>query len=78
MRDLTVHRLSRKAIKHTENERCAADKLNSIHIKVSEALQDGSISEEEFDRILAEEAQYRHTKEELRSKVTQTDESERK
>lgn len=65
-------------MKHAEIARCAADKLNSVHKKVSEALRDGNISEDEFDRILAEETQYRPTKEELHSRATQTAEAERK
>lgn len=73
-----IRKCTKKAMKHAEIMRCANDKLQSIHKYVSEALRDGTISAEEYNRIVDEVSQYQHTKDNIRAKAIVSDEGAKK
>ena len=62
-------KLTKKARKHNEIRVLAASKLNTISSYISQSLQDGSISQEEFEMILKESEKFHTMKEEIRSKM---------
>ena len=60
---------SSKAKKHYQIMMLAQSKLNTISDHISKALQDNSISDEEFHLIVSELDKYNKMKEDIRSKV---------
>ena len=52
-------------------------KLNSIEIKISEALINSEISHEDFTTIIYEEENYRELKESIRMMKTQRSDTEK-
>ena len=60
--------LRAKAKKHNEIRVLAESKLNTISDHISKAMQDDSISTEEFSLILSEEKKYDQEKERIRQK----------
>ena len=63
-------KLVKKAKKHNEIRVLAASKLNTISTYISQSLQDGIISQEEFELILKESEKFSMMKEEIRNKMT--------
>jgi hypothetical protein len=61
-------RCSVEAAKHEAIHVLAASKLNTIHSHVSKALEDGSISDDEYKLVLEEVDKYRAMKDEIRHK----------
>ena len=61
--------LLKKAEKHQQIKLIAAAKLSSVNELVSRALQDGHISNEEFQIILQEMESYRDHKSQLRNRT---------
>jgi hypothetical protein len=59
-------RCSAKAAKHEAVRMLAASKLNTVHSHISKALEDCSISDEEYKLILEEVEKYRAMKDEIR------------
>jgi len=57
-----------KAAKHEAVRVLAASKLNSVHSRISKALEDCIISDDEYKLVLEEVVKYRTIKEELRHK----------
>ena len=66
--------LRAKAKKHNEIRVLAESKLNTISDHISKAMQDDSISAEEFSLILSEEKKYDQEKERIRQKTRAEDE----
>jgi hypothetical protein len=62
-------KLLKKAEKHDEIRMLAMAKLNSIANKVSTALQDGSVSDEEFKLIIGEMDKYQQMKADVRKPI---------
>ena len=60
----------KKVEKHQEIKSIAESKLSSINGLVSTALQDGHISNEEYQIILQEEDNYRQHKSHIRNRIT--------
>ena len=60
---------SSKAKKHYQIMMLAQAKLNTISDHISKALQDNSISDDEFHLIVSELDKYNKMKEDIRSKV---------
>ena len=62
--------LLKKVEKHQQIKLIAAAKLSSVNGLVSRALQDGYISNEEFQIILQEMESYREHKSQIRHRIT--------
>ena len=62
-----------KKKKHNKIVMLARSKLNSIKIKISEALMNNQISHEDFIAIISEEKNYRELKESIRMMKVQED-----
>ena len=62
--------LLKKVEKHQEIKLIAASKLSSVNGLVSKALQDGNISNEEYQIILQEMESYRDHKSQIRNRIT--------
>ena len=62
--------LLKKVEKHQEIKLIAASKLSSINGLVSKALQDGNISNEEYQIILQKMESYRNHKSQIRNRIT--------
>ena len=62
--------LLKKVEKHQQIKRIAAAKLSSVNGLVSRALQDGQISNDEFQIILQEMETYRDHKSQIRHRIT--------
>ena len=62
--------LLKKVEKHQEIKLIAASKLSSVNGLVSKALQDGNISNEEYQIILQEMESYRNHKSQIRNRIT--------
>ena len=60
----------KKVEKHQQIKLIAAAKLSSVNGRVSRALQDGHISNEEFQIILQEMESYREHKSQIRHRIT--------
>ena len=67
-----------KKKKHNKTVMLARSKLNSIEIKISEALMNNKISHEYFMTILNEEKKYRKSKESVRMMNSQRSDAEAK
>ena len=75
----------KKLLKTTQNKKeknnkivlLARSKLNSIEIKISEALIDNEISQEDFTTIINEEKNYREQKESIRIMKSQRSDTEK-
>lgn len=65
-------RCSTKAKKHNELRMLAESKLNTVHSHISKALEDCSISDDEYRLILDEVEKYRAMKDEIRKKSIKT------
>ena len=66
--NVIARRLSVKAKKHESIRILALAKLNTVHSHISKALEDCSISDEEYTLILGEVDKYHVMKEEIRHK----------
>ena len=66
-----------KKIKHNQIVMLARSKLNSIEIKISEALINNEISHEDFTTILNEEKKYQELKESIRMMNSQRSDVEK-
>ena len=64
-------RLQAKARKHGQTRVLAQSKLNTIAVRISTALTDDKISDEEFRMIWAEVDKYNQTKAEIRGRQKQ-------
>ena len=64
-------RLEAKARKHDQIRVLAVSKLNTIADRISPALADDKISDEEFRQILSEADKYNHMKAEIRGRRKQ-------
>ena len=62
--------LLKKVEKHQEIKLIAVSKLSSVNGLVSKALQDGNISNEEYQIILQEMESYRNHKSQIRNRIT--------
>ena len=62
--------LLKKVEKHQEIKLIAASKLSNVNGLVSKALQDGNISNEEYQIILQEMESYRNHKSQIRNRIT--------
>ena len=62
--------LLKKVEKHQEIKLIAASKLSSVNGLVPKALQDGNISNEEYQIILQEMESYRNHKSQIRNRIT--------
>ena len=65
---LVSRRCSTKAAKHDAVRVLAVSKLNTVHSHISKALEDCSISDNEYKLILEESEKYRCIKEDIRRK----------
>ena len=66
-----------KKKKHNKIVLLARSKLNSIEIKISEALINNEISQEDFTTIINEEKNYREQKESIRIMKNQRSDTEK-
>ena len=76
MKKLLRTTISRKK-KHNKIVMIARSELNSIESKISEALVNSKISDEEFMKIINEEKKYRELKESIRMMNSQRSDSEK-
>ena len=61
-------KVSRKVTKHEKTVSVCESKINSLKDRISKALADDMISDEEFEKILAEMAKYHEMKKDIRHK----------
>ena len=61
-------KVSRKVTKHEKTVSVCESKINSLKDRISKALADDRISDEEFENILAEMAKYHEMKKDIRHK----------
>ena len=61
-------KVSRKVTKHEKTVSVCKSKINSLKDKISKALADDRISDEEFENILAEMGKYHEMKKDIRHK----------
>ena len=59
-------KVSRKVTKHEKTVSVCESKINSLKDRISKALADDSISDEEFENILAEMSKYNEMKKDIR------------
>ena len=74
-------KVSRKVTKHEKTVSVCESKINSLKDRISKALVDDRISDEEFENILAEMSKYNEMKKDIRvgfkkNKVKKTAEGE--
>ena len=74
--------VSRKVTKHEKTVSVCESKINSLKDRISKALADDRISNEEFENILAEMSKYHELKKDIRvgfkkNKVKKTAENDR-
>ena len=62
-------RVSRKVTKHEKTVSVCQSKINSLKDRISKALADDRISDEEFENILAEMEKYHELKKDIRAQV---------
>ena len=65
-------RLLKKARKHDKIKQLADSKFNSVSVLISQALDDGCISQEQFRSIVAELNRYDELKRQIREKAKKT------
>lgn len=75
---IITHRLNLKAKKHNDILILIKSKLNTISNHISKALEDGNISDIEFNLVTEEVRKYCVIKEQIRSKATKTGEMDEK
>ena len=73
--------VSRKVTKHEKTVSVCESKINSLKDRISKALADDRISDEEFENILAEMSKYHELKKDIRvgfkkNKVKKTEEND--
>ena len=61
-------KVSRKVTKHEKTVSVCESKINSLKDRISKALADDMLSDEEFENILAEMAKYHEMKKDIRHK----------
>ena len=61
-------KVSRKVTKHEKTVSVCESKINSLKDRISKALADDNISDEEFNNILAEMGKYHEMKKDIRHK----------
>ena len=59
-------KVSRKVTKHEKTVSVCESKINSLKDRISKALADDRISDEEFENILAEMSKYNEMKKDIR------------
>ena len=59
-------KVSRKVTKHEKTVSVCESKVNSLKDRISKALADDRISDEEFENILAEMSKYNEMKKDIR------------
>ena len=59
-------KVSRKVTKHEKTVTVCKSKINSLKDRISKALADDRISDEEFENILAEMSKYHEMKKDIR------------
>ena len=64
----SVKKVSRKVTKHEKTVSVCESKINSLKDRISKALADDMLSDEEFNSILAEMAKYHEMKKDIRVK----------
>ena len=64
----SAKKVSRKVTKHEKTVSVCESKINSLKDRISKALADDMLSDEEFDNILAEMAKYHEMKKDIRHK----------
>ena len=64
----SAKKVSRKVTKHEKTVSVCESKINSLKDRISKALADDRLSDEEFNNILAEMAKYHEMKKDIRHK----------
>ena len=72
----SAKKVSRKVTKHEKTVSVCESKINSLKDRISKALADDRISDEEFENILAEMKKYHEMKKDIRRKVKKTAEDD--
>ena len=72
----SAKKVSRKVTKHEKTVSVCESKINSLKDRISTALADERISDEEFENILAEMKKYHEMKKDIRRKVKKTAEDD--